>query len=71
MTAAAAATKDASCTATTWEIFDERSKGADRGVVDDGVYGGGASGGGKAEITGEETAVQRQASELAAVTLAR
>lgn len=71
MTAAAAATKDASCTVATWEIFDEQSKGTDRGVVDDGVYGGGASGGGKAEVSDEETAVQRQASELAAVTLAR
>lgn len=68
MTAAAAATKDASCAATTWEIFDEQSKGTDQGVADDGVYGGAGS---KAEVGGEETAVQRQASELATVTLAR
>lgn len=43
----------------------------DRGVIDDGVYRGSTIGGGKAEVSGEETAVQRQASELAAVTLAR
>lgn len=68
VTAAAAATKDASCAATTWEIFDEQSKGTDQGVADDGVYGGAGS---KAEVGGEETAVQRQAGELATVTLAR
>lgn len=68
VTAAAAATKDASCAATTWEIFDEQSKGLDQGVTDDGVYGGAGS---KANVGSEETAVQRQANELAAVTLAR
>lgn len=68
VTAATAATKDASCAATTWEIFDEQSKGTDQGVADDGVYGGAGS---KAEVGGEETAVQRQAGELATVTLAR
>eukprot|EP00903_Cladosiphon_okamuranus_P013687 g12746.t1 len=67
VTAAAAATKDASCAATTWEIFDEQSKGTDQGTADDGVYGGAGS---KAEVGGEETAVQRQAGELATVTLA-
>ncbi|CAM9671503.1 unnamed protein product, partial [Ectocarpus sp. 4 AP-2014] len=67
VTAAAAATKDASCAATTWEIFDEQSKATDQGVADDGVYGGAGS---KAEVGGEETAVQRQAGELATVTLA-
>ncbi|CAM9567896.1 unnamed protein product, partial [Hapterophycus canaliculatus] len=67
VTAATAATKDVSCAATTWEIFDEQSKGSDQGVADDGVYGGAGS---KAEIGGEETAVQRQAGELATVTLA-
>lgn len=68
VTAAAAATKDASCAATTWEIFDEQSKATDQGTVDDGVYGGAGS---KTEVGGEETAVQRQAGELATVTLAR
>lgn len=68
VTAAAAATKDASCAANTWEIFDEQSKGTDQGVADDGVYGGAGS---KAEVGGEETVVQRQAGELATVTLAR
>lgn len=68
VTAAAAATKDASCAATTWEIFDEQSKGTDQGVADDGVYGGAGS---KAEVGGEETSVQRQAGELTTVTLAR
>lgn len=68
ITAAAAATKDACCAATTWEIFDEQSKGTDQGMADDGVYGGAGS---KAEVGGEETAVQRQAGELATVTLAR
>ncbi len=36
--------------------------------MDDGVYGGAGS---KTEVGGEETAVQRQAGELATVTLAR
>lgn len=40
----------------------------DQGVADEGVYGGAGS---KAEVGGEETAVQRQAGELAMVTLAR
>lgn len=68
VTAAAAATKDACCAANTWEIFDEQSKGMDQGNADDGVYGGAGS---KAETGGEETAVGRQAAELAMVTLAR
>lgn len=65
---AAAATKDASCTVNTWEIFDEQTKGLDTGVVDDSVFAGS---GAKQEHGNEETPVQRQARELAMVTLAR
>lgn len=68
VTVAAAATKDASCAANTWEIFDEHAKGLDQGVVDDRVFGGAGS---KTETGGEETPVQRQARELATVILAR
>lgn len=68
VTAAATATKDACCAANTWEIFDEQSKGMDQGNADEGVYGGAGS---KAETGGEETAIERQAGELATVTLAR
>lgn len=40
----------------------------DQGMADDGVYGGAGS---KADAGGEDTAVQRQAGELATVTLSR
>ncbi|CAM9549894.1 unnamed protein product, partial [Discosporangium mesarthrocarpum] len=65
--AAAAVTKDVSCTANTWEIFDEQAKGIDVGAGDDGVYGDIGS---KVDAGKVMSDVQKQASELATVTLA-
>ncbi|CAM9382411.1 unnamed protein product, partial [Choristocarpus tenellus] len=65
--AIAATTKDVSCAANTWEIFDEQAKGMDTGAGDEGVYGDIGS---KTDAGKTMSDVQKQASELATVTLA-